>query len=215
MGCDIHAHIEYYTEPSGSTNTYTHTFATDIDLGRNYTLFSLMAGVRGMCSPVCHPKGLPTNPPISYGVAFNYYAFVVEDLDSEEGLKQAAYKNFQKHVISRKQAEELTIKGVQYHNQEKTLIADPSYHTPSWLTLAEMLRVRQKYLLEAIEYESDMRGKRRRDAINLIDDCSPEELMGHNFGDIEYVSLNATIAAMMILERHTEYKSRLVFWFDS
>lgn len=215
MGCDIHAHIEYYAEAGAGANVYTHTFATNLDLGRNYTLFSLMAGVRGLCIPVSSPKGLPINPPISYFVSYNYYSFVVEDLETIQGLKEATQKNFQNSVISRKVAEELVAKGCPYHNSEKTLIANPGYHTPSWLTLSEMLRVRQKYLLEAIEYESDMRGKRRRDAIDLIDDCSPEELMGHNFGDIEYVPLNATIAAMMILERHTKFRSRLVFWFDS
>lgn len=215
MGCDIHAHIEYYPESNGSSPVYTHTFATNLDLGRNYTLFSLMAGVRGLCLPVTYPKGLPTSPPVGYVVSYNYYSFVVEDLESVAGLKEAAHKNFQNSVITREKADELVSKGTPYYNQEKTLIANPDYHTPSWLTLGEMLRVRQKYLLEAIEYESDMRGKRRRNALDLIDDCSPEELMAHNFGDIEYVPLNATIAAMMILERHTKYRSRLVFWFDS
>lgn len=215
MGCDIHAHIEYYQIPASGESTYTHTFATDIDLGRNYALFALMAGVRGMCTPIVKPRGLPQSPPISYSVSYDYYCFVVDDLESIEGLKIAAYKSFQRSVISREAAEQLISQGELYHNQEKTLIRYPGYHTPSWLTLSELLKVRQKYLLDAIQYDSDMRGKRRRNAIDLIEDCSPEELMGHNFGDVEYVSLNATIASMMILERHTNYRSRLVFWFDS
>ena len=76
MGCDIHTHIEmqasdgtwhraedvitnpYYepgeTYPGNNPETYEEWYD-----GRNYGLFSVLAGVRGYGPPIIEPRGLP------------------------------------------------------------------------------------------------------------------------------------------------------------
>lgn len=60
MGCDIHAVVDYETVPNGRK----WNFAA-LDLNRNYTLFSHLAGVRNYCEPIivpiAEPRGCPDN----------------------------------------------------------------------------------------------------------------------------------------------------------
>lgn len=53
MGCDIHFHVEIKVD--GEWQHYGH-----INVGRNYRLFGIMAGVRSHdVDPIVDPKGLP------------------------------------------------------------------------------------------------------------------------------------------------------------
>ena len=56
MGCDIHAFIEYVYDGDTITNAFTDD---ELNFGRDYDLFSLIAGVRGMCAPLVSPRGFP------------------------------------------------------------------------------------------------------------------------------------------------------------
>ncbi|MFN4973819.1 MAG: hypothetical protein ACK5GV_01080 [Bacteroidota bacterium] len=56
MGCDIHAFIEYVYEDDSITNTFC---GDEMCFGRDYDLFSLLAGVRGLSSPFVQPRGFP------------------------------------------------------------------------------------------------------------------------------------------------------------
>jgi len=52
MGCDIHTHIEIRYK-----GKWEHYAIPSID--RDYSLFSVMAGVRGGYDPIVEPKGVP------------------------------------------------------------------------------------------------------------------------------------------------------------
>ena len=54
MGCDIHMHIEIRYN-----GKWVHYACPSID--RNYTLFGIMAGVRGEGPAIVEPKGVPNN----------------------------------------------------------------------------------------------------------------------------------------------------------
>jgi hypothetical protein len=56
MGCDIHAFIEYVYDGDTHTNTFC---GEEIHFGRDYGLFSLLAGVRGVPRPLVNPRGFP------------------------------------------------------------------------------------------------------------------------------------------------------------
>jgi len=56
MGCDIHAFIEYAYDGETITNSFTDS---ELHIGRDYELFSLIAGVRGATSPIVSPRGFP------------------------------------------------------------------------------------------------------------------------------------------------------------
>lgn len=59
MGCDIHAVIERRRNTYG--DHYRWLNSGDPDLGRNYELFAVLAGVRnyGGITPIAEPRGLP------------------------------------------------------------------------------------------------------------------------------------------------------------
>jgi hypothetical protein len=70
MGCDIHAYIDY--DHLGSiSNLYGRLY-----LGRDYTLFGLIAGVRGQCHPVVAPRSLPSVT--SFSVRYEAYSRLEE-----------------------------------------------------------------------------------------------------------------------------------------
>ena len=73
MGCDIHAYLEYY-ETQDATNSAVHAmnYASSISMGRNYSLFNLLAGVRGSGKPVFLPRGIPQTPMLSFAVSYQY-----------------------------------------------------------------------------------------------------------------------------------------------
>lgn len=54
MGCDIHLHIEI--KLGGRWEHLGHP-----NVGRNYELFAVMAGVRGDEKPIAPPRGLPSD----------------------------------------------------------------------------------------------------------------------------------------------------------
>jgi len=56
MGCDIHAMVERKGSPE---STHWWVNRGDPEIGRNYQLFSILAGVRGSYRPISEPRGLP------------------------------------------------------------------------------------------------------------------------------------------------------------
>jgi len=61
MGCDIHPRIARRTG-EGELVSFMHG---TLDLGRDYVMFGLMAGVRGK-EKLFEPRGLPDDVPFSY-----------------------------------------------------------------------------------------------------------------------------------------------------
>ena len=206
MGCDIHPYLEIFPEdPSeGSTTCY----AENIAFGRCYTTFNLMAGVRGYRLPLIKPRGIPSSPQISFTVAQNYYFTVIDSYTS--------CHNTNGRYISREDALTWVDEGRATFFDNEKYLTDPTWHTPSWLTKDELIQVRRHYLIETLSYEStEYKGQKRRDAMDKLERADTVELMRFVFPSIENVMLNATIASMIAIENSGEYKSRLVFWFDS
>jgi len=77
MGCDIHAYIEY----KFSDNNFTEVISDgEISFGRDYELFGILAGVRGMNKPIISPRGFPTanNSPMppNWYVSEQYFKYI-------------------------------------------------------------------------------------------------------------------------------------------
>lgn len=208
MGCDIHAYLEYYhTELD---NDYSMSYASEIFFGRNYSLFNLLAGVRGVCGPVFAVRGVPKSPKLSFDVDRKYYLSVVDVASNP--MSFYPHSNY----ILREDAEKLVLDGSTKFDATQEKVVVPAWHSTSYLNKHELMEVRRNYLIHAIEYESsDYKGKRRKDALDTIQNSSEVDLMKSSFPSIECVSLNATIASMIAIENSGDYKSRLVFWFDS
>lgn len=206
MGCDIHAFIEYYDSGVKVPFSRAHYY-TQPQFGRCYTLFNLMAGVRGFGPPVVAQKGMPKSPEISLEV------FEMSTLAITDNMPSV----WNAHCIHREEADRLVLDGkADYVTVDKSRITHPHIHSHTWLTIDELIEVRRKFLLENIHYDnSTYKGKKLKDAEDKILTSDPVELMRSVFPSIEYPALNATIAAMIALEKSEDYKTRLVFWFDS
>ena len=127
MGCDIHSFVEYHT--AGAREAwYFGTF----DIGRNYVLFGLLAGVRcGGC--LFQPRGLPDD--MSFTLRYNASLRVCEE--GSDGC------------ISREEADGLEAcelnKFGGYVDGTKMFVWNPDFHTHSWLSCEELQQVQSAY----------------------------------------------------------------------
>lgn len=93
MGCDIHMHVEYRSRINNTTikwcdgnlyevNKFHNSYPDDpkyirVSLNnerRNYTLFGLLAGVRGQnIKPIASPRGFPKDASKSIAEEYDYW----------------------------------------------------------------------------------------------------------------------------------------------
>lgn len=83
MGCDLHSHVEIYDRDKQrwekiymyTPNRWNFGKLREVEpyVGRSYTMFGVLAGVRAMTEPIVQPRGIPANA--SNGV--------LEDWDNE------------------------------------------------------------------------------------------------------------------------------------
>ena len=168
-----------------------------------------MAGVRGINPPVVNPRGIPNNPELSTPV-LDALTLMISDHSTQSYFSS-------RHITTEAAKMLVSENRAQYTSKDKNRVTDPNYHTYSWLTKDELIEVRRHFLLENIHFDcSEYKGKKLHDAEEKIRNSSPVELMRCVFPSIEYPTLNATIASMIAIENSCdEYKTRLVFCFDS
>jgi hypothetical protein len=129
MGADIHMFVEYKHKDSNDWRS----FGGRISVRRNYTLFGLLADVRG--KGVIYPqRGLPDD--ISYETKGYAYYFIAENPAQEE------------RAVSIETAKEWEAKyesKIIYRDGKPTWVQHPDWHSYSWLTTKEFRAVLKKY----------------------------------------------------------------------
>lgn len=137
MGCDIHCCIEYASSWNSGGWRWDYTrFACELNVGRDYDLFALMAGVRGEegLIPVCEPKGLPED--VSTGFLLRSGYLIDDELAA---LEVDGY-------CSREEAEQWVRDGSSEHINGSA-VTNPDWHSLSWLNVAELEEVQRRYRL--------------------------------------------------------------------
>lgn len=125
MGCDIHLFVEYRRSPGGRWQS----LGGEMNPGRNYGLFSRLAGVRG-AGPFFPLHGFPKDA--SWRTQDRNELFVVDEYADDEGY---VHRERAEKWVSQGLAEWCGIKP-----EEKTFVTCPDWHSHSWLTLAEYAR---------------------------------------------------------------------------
>ncbi len=122
MGCDIHCYVEYRRK-GGS---YWSDFGSRINPGRNYELFSVLAGVRGNATPLVPPRGIPSD--LAFQSSYDYWIFVVEG----ESDGYVSVENAQRWI-------DAGYSKLRYPKEPllKNWVSDPDHHTHTWLTSHE------------------------------------------------------------------------------
>lgn len=217
MGCDIHAFIETFSKQENAKNDmcYVDCFSGEVSFGRDYVLFGMLAGVRHSIPPVFRPRGIPNNPCLSDIAANRYFMKVLDSSTPNNSLLNVTGSN----CISREGAEVYVSEGTTtYTDDSNSSIIDPSWHTPTWLTLDELLEVRKVYLIEIVQYYSKLSGKKIKELVSFLQSKDAKTLMRYSFPPYENTKFYATLCAMLALERSSDdndIQSRLVCWFDS
>ena len=213
MGCDVHAFIDYDDFKTREGDWYVSNFASHVDIGRNYTLFALMAGVRydenrmGGKLPMFEPRGIPNK--VSWSVKDEYTLWVIDD-DEEDSERSA----------KRSQALKWIAQGISEMFDEH-YITHPDWHSASWLTADELDQVNTAYAeIESAEMawyqspdqpigeEARITGKKDRYGWIHVE-------AGEVTKNSRHKNLDAIIAAMRVIDGDTPGRSRLVFWFDN
>ena len=88
MGCDIHPYV-HHRHGGGTLNTF---LCVELNLGRDYGLFGLMAGVRGK-HKLFDARGFPKDTPNR--VRFDYNRFI-DDAHNESWLTTSELKQIAK-----------------------------------------------------------------------------------------------------------------------
>jgi hypothetical protein len=125
MGCDIHAFAEYAEK--GRDTPYWMTVGAEMNMGRDYDLFTKLAGVRGPDAHALLPvRGRPD--PCSLTVKWADEKFVSDEADGES--------------CTRENAESWVASGCsRWTDDRKVAVTDPDNHTHSWCTVEEYRRV--------------------------------------------------------------------------
>ena len=186
MGCDIHVFIEHSDGRGGRWSA----ISDQIYLGRNYGLFSAMAGVRLYTDTIEYfePRGVPKD--ICFLTEGKYTLLVVAGEDThEDGCcteEQAdKYLGYGSAIWEEKK------EGSEYYR-----ITGPDWHTPSWLNLEEFKIAYNRYL----DYYKDEYGKR---------DKSDPSHRPNRIPLVEgYLSLMDKLEDM-------GFPTRIVFWCDN
>lgn len=133
MGCDIHAYLEY------SNNGKNWVSLTDGAGMRNYTMFEIMAGVRGDSLTAFKPKGLPEGN-LSWTAERAYWLNVAPDSnpDYAEWDGWTSKENAHRWVEEGRSSPE-------FKDGVLDRVTHPDLHSHSWLTSAELSLCIEKY----------------------------------------------------------------------
>ena len=141
MGCDIHAYVDFDESFNASDGSpWVSCYATDIQLGRNYNLFTMMASVRddhGWAGSKRKPRGLPMK-----------YSFKVDHANTLYiGRRESGER-----TVSRRRAASWVKAGYSeytaYRDQDgrPRWVTDPDWHSHSWLTAKELRSIQAEFV---------------------------------------------------------------------
>lgn len=159
MGCDIHVYPEYAGFEKDGGGTHWSPLASECHPGRDYDLFSKLAGLRGDEGNQMIPtRGMPDDAAYESKSANELY--IVDGPTDNEGY------------CTREQAESWIEHGSQYTDERKLFVTHPDHHSHSWCTAAEfraVLEAPRKWAIDepywgllAMLEEIERRGKATR-----------------------------------------------------
>lgn len=212
MGCDIHMYLE-----TVDSSDWPRSIAK-FNLGRNYTIFSLMAGVRSHENKriIYQARGLPEN--IGWMAEYDNELYVVDGDTSED-----------RHV-SRETALGWISRGVsRWTNDSKKWVTHPDYHSHSWLTADELDRVKEVYesaLFPRSSWYQDTPEINRKSYLMpegvTSNDITVTEVSTYTsypylveIGPMSKSPFPAEYEALLAAMKALGESSRVVFWFDN
>jgi hypothetical protein len=143
MGADIHMFIHYKEKDSSSD--WWRDFGGNINPGRDYTMFGVLAGVRiGTFDEGLSPKGLPEHS-LSWAADEAYYVPIYEkENESDPNHRHNEEGRWEVSVEYAKTWESYGRKIIE-RGGKPVKISNPDWHSASWLTTKELSNAYRKY----------------------------------------------------------------------
>jgi hypothetical protein len=146
MGADIHMYVEYRNKKRAQEDQqqgrkpHWISYGDRTNPGRNYTLFGILAGVRGQYKDSFEPKGMVDTEEMGWASRGDAYMFIV-DRPREEIHEEGC--------CSREDAERWTQYGCQII--EDKWIEHPDWHSHSWMSIEELEEAFERYKVHATQ----------------------------------------------------------------
>lgn len=200
MGCDIHCYIEYREKDRSEWND----FGGRINPGRNYWMFTAMAGVRGDDIPHIEPRGRLKD--MASSARYDDYIFVSEQ-QTEPFVHESGETYF-----SPDYAEECVSKGYcEWTDERKCFVTNSDHHTHSWLSADEFELALACYLKKAgFQVTAKKLGMSASDCVTLTTAATSDQ----EYALSAITEYWAILAAMRCFEAQG-HEARLVMWFDN
>jgi hypothetical protein len=150
MGADIHMFIEYRNKEHAQNaekigrKPYWWSFGDHLNPGRNYTMFAILAEVRGDYPESFEPKGILPRDEMSTAAAHEAYMYIVNDED-----QCCENEHLESGYITRTNALKWAERG--YAVIEDQWMEALDYHSHSWMNTAELEEAFQHYLKRQAE----------------------------------------------------------------
>lgn len=135
MPCDIHCYVEYKSPKSD----YWESFGGRFDLERDYDLFGRLAGLRrSSVAPLVEPRGIPND--LAFSASNDYWVYICHDPDTSGTQVRPGI------------AAKWVSGGAKYKPGDSSYVANPDWHTATWLTGDEFATALADYT--AHEYDA-------------------------------------------------------------
>ena len=205
MGCDIHLYIEYKNKKvafDGYKDSW-HSFGQQINPGRNYAMFALMADVRnydGQLPVIVKPRGMPDD-----------VGYIAKD-DNQMYISENEGDNYTTMERAEKWVESGSSKFIDNQEGKPTWVTDPDAHSHSWLTTSEFETIINNYL----ELEAGWHKERVAEHMTFVEQNNIKlESWAYAPPVMKYEPEYQVVLASMKRFEELGYDARIVFWFDN
>ena len=202
MGCDIHLYIEYKSKDG--YDPAWQGFGGNINPGRNYAMFALMADVRNYGDeklPVLvERRGMPDDAGYT---ATDDNRIYISETKSEDYVSMETAKRWVKSGSS---------KFINDKDGNPIWVTNPDAHSHSWLTTSEFESVINKYL----ELEAGWHKVRVEEHNKMVkeENIQPDSWAYAPPSMVDEPEYQVVLASLKRFEE-LGYDARVVFWFDN
>ena len=134
MGCDIHMYVEYRerkkVKPKNGEEERWKSFGDRINPGRDYRMFTILAGVRGQSEYSLEPKGKIERENMGYSSRSDAFLYITEDPTGDGSC-------------NRETAEKYVSYGCKII--DNNWVEYPDWHSHSWLSTEEFREALERY----------------------------------------------------------------------
>ena len=149
MGADIHMYVEYRDKKvakerdARGEKPYWVTYVGGVNPGRNYTMFAILAGVRGQYEESFQPKGKLPREMMSWGASSDAFMHIYP--------KKHEDKEWEGFVTLEKATEwaQWGNKIIFDENGKPSLVEHPDWHSHSWMSIKELKKAYKIYAKKA------------------------------------------------------------------